>query len=48
LSSSEPGAGPGTLYLVPVTLGDEDARARLPRATLETAQALRYFFAENA
>jgi 16S rRNA (cytidine1402-2'-O)-methyltransferase len=48
LSSSEPGAGPGTLYLVPVTLGDEDARARLPRATLETAQALRYFIAENA
>ena len=45
---SEPGAGKGTLYLVPVALGGEDAQSRLPSATIDTARALRTFIAENA
>ena len=48
MNSSEPGAGKGTLYLIPVALGAEDVRASLPLATLQAAQALRSFIVENA
>jgi 16S rRNA (cytidine1402-2'-O)-methyltransferase len=48
LNSSEPRAGKGILYLIPVALGAEDAGARLPPATLEAARALRSFIAEDA
>lgn len=40
--------GFGTLYLVPVALGGDDAAAVLPSATLETARKLRCFIVENA
>lgn len=45
---SEPGAARGTLYLIPVALGGEDARSLLPSATLDIARALRTFIAEDA
>ena len=45
---SEPAAGMGTLYLIPVGLGDEHADARLPESTLDVARTLRAFIAENA
>lgn len=38
----------GTLYLIPVTLGGEDAEAALPAATLAVARGLHAFIAENA
>ncbi len=38
----------GTLYLVPVALGGEDAPTWLPPATLDAARALRTFFVEDA
>jgi 16S rRNA (cytidine1402-2'-O)-methyltransferase len=38
----------GTLYLVPVTLGGEDASSWLPPATLGAARALRTFIVEDA
>ena len=47
MNSSDPGAGKGTLYLIPVALGAEDVRASLPLATLQAAQALRTFVEEN-
>ena len=37
----------GTLHLIPVTLGGDGARARLPQATLEAISALDYFIVEN-
>ena len=37
----------GRLHLIPVTLGNDDVRAALPQATLETAAALDYFIIEN-
>jgi 16S rRNA (cytidine1402-2'-O)-methyltransferase len=37
----------GTLHLIPVTLGDADARATLSAAALEAAAALDYFIVEN-
>jgi len=45
---SEQRAGKGTLYLIPVALGGEDARSVLPPATLEVARGLDTFIAENA
>lgn len=45
---SEPPAGTGALYLVPVPLGGEDARSALPPATVDAARGLRIFIAENA
>ena len=38
----------GTLYLIPVALGGEDARSVLPSGTLETARRLDTFIAEDA
>lgn len=46
LSESRPGKG--TLYLVPVGLGGEDASFWLPPATLDIARGLSTFIAENA
>jgi len=37
----------GTLHLIPVTLGDDGARAGLPQATLELVSTLDYFIVEN-
>ena len=37
----------GTLHLIPVTLGDDSARAGLAQATLELVNALDYFIVEN-
>ncbi len=45
---SEQRAGKGTLYLIPVALGGEDARSVLPSATLDIARSLGTFIAENA
>lgn len=45
---SERSAGTGTLYLVPVPLGGEEARSALPPATVDIARGLRVFIAENA
>jgi 16S rRNA (cytidine1402-2'-O)-methyltransferase len=45
---SEPRAGRGTLYLVPVALGSDEVPSLLPAATLEIACALDIFIAENA
>lgn len=45
---SEPRQEKGTLYLVPVALGGEDATSWLPPATLDAARALRHFIAEDA
>lgn len=45
---SEPGAGIGTLYLLPVGLGGSDVDSQLPSATLAAARALRSFIAEDA
>jgi 16S rRNA (cytidine1402-2'-O)-methyltransferase len=39
---------PGTLYLIPVALGGDNAASLLPGATLEAARALRTFIVENA
>ena len=41
-------AGKGTLYLIPVGLGGEDAPSVLPSATLEIARGLDTFVVENA
>jgi 16S rRNA (cytidine1402-2'-O)-methyltransferase len=38
----------GTLYLLPVPLGDSPVEAVLPQATLVRARAIRYVLAENA
>ena len=46
LSDSQPGKG--TLFLIPVTLGGEDALSLLAPATLAAARALRTFIAEDA
>src|SRR5262245_25442411 len=40
-------AVPGTLYLVPVTLGEADPAAVLSAATLAVVRSLRCFIAEN-
>jgi len=45
---SEAGPGNGTLYLVPVDLGGDSARAVLPPATLQIVHRLESFVAENA
>jgi len=45
---SEPRPSKGTLYLIPVALGGEDASSWLPPATLATARTLRTFIAEDA
>ena len=45
---SEQRAGKGTLYLVPVSLGGDDARSVLPSGTLDIARGLATFIAENA
>ena len=45
---SEQRAGTGTLYLIPVGLGYDDARSVLPSATLDIARGLATFIAENA
>ncbi len=45
---SEPRAGNGTLYLIPVALGREDAQSNLPSATLDVTRSLRTFIVENA
>ena len=37
----------GKLHLIPVTLGDDNARAALPQSTLEIVIALDYFIVEN-
>jgi len=37
----------GTLYLIPVSLGEIDASAVLPQATLSAVRGLRTFIAEN-
>ena len=43
---------PGTLYLIPNTLGDEDRESQLnhvlPHDTIERASQLRYWIVENA
>ena len=43
---------PGTLYLIPNTLGDDDRESQLnhvlPRDTIERASQLRYWIVENA
>jgi 16S rRNA (cytidine1402-2'-O)-methyltransferase len=38
----------GTLYLIPVALGGDNAASLLPTSTIEAARALRTFIAENA
>jgi len=45
---SEPGAAMGTLYLIPVSLGGDNAQSALPSATLAIARRLDAFIAENA
>ena len=40
-------AAKGTLYLIPVSFGEDDATAVLPRATLDAVRRLRRFIAEN-
>lgn len=40
-------AAKGALYLIPVTLGEIDASAVLPQATLSAVRGLRRFVAEN-
>ena len=45
---SEPQPSKGTLYLIPVALGDADASSWIPPATLAMARALRTFIAEDA
>lgn len=45
---SERSASPGTLYLVPVPLGDNDPRAVLPSSTLDIARQLDSFVAESS
>lgn len=45
---SERGPAKGRLYLIPVSLGGEDARSVIPPVTLDTARKLRTFVAENA
>lgn len=37
----------GTLYLIPVTLGDDDLARALPPAVVETARRLQHFVVEN-
>lgn len=37
----------GKLHLIPVTLGEDNARAALPQSTLEIVNALDYFIVEN-
>lgn len=39
---------PGTLYLIPVTLGNNDTAAVLPDGTLQIVRTLRHFIVENA
>lgn len=39
---------PGTLYLVPASLGESRVGAVLPEDVLQTARSLRYFIVENA
>jgi 16S rRNA (cytidine1402-2'-O)-methyltransferase len=43
---------PGTLYLIPNTLGDDDRESQLnhvlPRDTIERASQLRHWIVENA
>jgi 16S rRNA (cytidine1402-2'-O)-methyltransferase len=46
LSDSQPGLG--TLFLIPVTLGGDDALSWLAPATVAAARALRHFIAEDA
>ena len=38
----------GTLYLIPVALGGDDATSLVPPATLDAARRLNTFIAENA
>jgi 16S rRNA (cytidine1402-2'-O)-methyltransferase len=38
----------GSLHLIPVTLGEADARAVLPASAIEIAASLDYFLVENA
>ena len=38
---------PGTLHLIPVTLGNDNARNALPQATVDIVCALDYFIVEN-
>jgi 16S rRNA (cytidine1402-2'-O)-methyltransferase len=38
----------GTLYLIPVALGEDNAQAVLPRVTLEAVRKLRAFIVEDA
>ena len=45
---SEARASTGTLYLIPVALGGEDARSLLPAATLDIVRRLDTFVVENA
>ena len=45
---SEPGATVGTLYLIPVSLGGDNAQSALPSATLAVARRLDTFVVENA
>ena len=45
---SEPRAGVGTLYLIPVALGGADALSVLPPATVGIARSVGTFIAENA
>ena len=45
---SEQRAGKGTLYLIPVALGGEDAQSVLPQSTIAIARGLGTFVAENA
>lgn len=44
---SEARAGKATLYLIPVTLGGDDALSLLPLSALETARRLETFVSEN-
>lgn len=48
MNLSEPGGDKGTLYLIPVGLGDDRMDTQLPSATLDTARSLRSFIAEDA
>lgn len=45
---SDPQAAQGTLYLIPVSLGGEDALSCTPPATLAAARELHNFIAEDA
>jgi 16S rRNA (cytidine1402-2'-O)-methyltransferase len=46
-ASSVARTAPGALYLIPVALGESDAAAVLPEATLTVVRRLRRFVAEN-